>query len=189
MKFLRPFIICAAALILAGCATVELVPADKAASVGNGISVMPQRSWNKIAKNPDTWTTQGPQIDRVRFFSGIKSGHALIEVPGMKPQQVGLFDAKMLPNDIQDLVVATLQKEGNKTIQAGDLAPCNFGAGKGFCFDLTFASPADLEMKGLVMARKQGDQLDLILFQAPAEYYFGEMSPDVQKVFASVEAK
>jgi hypothetical protein len=107
----------------------------------------------------------------------------------MKPQQVGLFDAKMLPNDIQDLVVATLQKEGNKTIQAGDLAPCNFGAGKGFCFDLTFASPADLEMKGLVMARKQGDQLDLILFQAPAEYYFGEMSPDVQKVFASVEAK
>jgi hypothetical protein len=189
MRHLRPLIVSALALALAGCATLELVPADKAASVGNGISVMPQRSWNKIAKNPDTWTTQGPQIDRVRFFAGIKPGHALMEIPGMKPEQVGLFDAKMLPNDIQDLVVATLQKEGDKTIQAGNLAPCNFGAGKGFCFDLTFVSPADLEMKGLAMARKQSDRLDLILFQAPAEYYFGQMSPDVQKVFASVQAK
>jgi hypothetical protein len=44
-------------------------------------------------------------------------------------------------------------------------------------------------MKGLAMARKQSDRLDLILFQAPAEYYFGQMSPDVQKVFASVQAK
>ena len=39
------------------------------------------------------------------------------------------------------------------------------------------------------MARKQNDQLDVILFQAPAKYYFGEMSPDVKKVFASVQAK
>lgn len=189
MRYLRPLIVSALALALTGCATLELVPADKAASVGNGISVMPQRSWNKVAKSPEVWTTQGPQIDQVRFFSGVKSGQALIAVPGLKPEQVGVFDAKMLPNDIQDLVVATLQKEGNKTIQAGNLAPCNFGAGKGFCFDLTFASPNDLEMKGLAMARKQKDQLDLILFQAPAEYYFGEMAPDVQKVFASVQAQ
>jgi hypothetical protein len=185
MRFLRPLVICALALAVTGCGTA-LVPSDRIASVGNGISVMPQRSWNRIATDPEVWTTQGPQIDQVRFYAGVKSGHAL--VPGVRGDRLD-FDAKMLPNDIQDLVVATLQQEGNKAIQTGNLAPCNFGAGKGFCFDLAFASPADLEMKGLAMARKKNDQLDLILFQAPAEYYFGEMAPDMQKVFASVQAK
>jgi hypothetical protein len=186
MKLLRPLLVSAFALAVTGCANVELVPADKPASVGNSISVMPQRAWNRISKDPDVWTTQGPQIDQVRFFAGVKSGQPLLRA--IRDDRLN-FDAKMLPNDIQDLVVATLQREGNKTIQAGNLAPCNFGSGKGFCFDLTFASAADVEMKGRAMARKQNDQLDLILFQAPAEYYFAEMSPDVQKVFASVQAK
>lgn len=186
MKILRPLVALSFALVVTGCANLELVPADKLASVGNSISVMPQRAWNKIAKDPDVWTTQGPQIDQVRFFAGVKSGQPLLR--GIRDDRMN-FDSKMLPNDIQDLVVATLQREGNKAIQAGNLAPCNFGSGKGFCFDLTFASPSDLDMKGLAMARKQDDRLDLILFQAPVEYYFSEMSPDVQKIFASVQAK
>jgi hypothetical protein len=184
MKLLR-LLTCAPLFLLAGCATA-LVPAEKPAAIGNGISVMPQRSWNRLTSDPEIWTTQGPQIDQVRFFAGVKSGRALLE--GVRDDRLD-FDAKMLPNDIQDLVVATLQAEGNKTVQAANLAPCTFGPGKGFCFDLSFASPADLEMKGLAMARKQNDRLDLIIFQAPAEYYFGEMSPDVQKIFASVQAK
>jgi hypothetical protein len=185
MKALYPLLVCAIALTLTGCGTA-LVSPGKEVSVGDGITVMPQRAWNRFATDPEMWSTQGPQIDEVRFFSGIKSGRPLLA--GIRDDRLN-FDAKMLPNDIQDLVVATLQAEGNKTVQAGGLAPCPFGAGKGFCFDLSFANPADLEMKGLAMARKQNDRLDLILFQAPAEYYFGEMSPDVRKVFASVQAK
>src|SRR5689334_12739890 len=115
MNFLRPFALCVLALTLAGCGNA-LIPGDRMASIGNGINVMPQRPWNRIATDPETWTTQGPQIDQVRFFSGVRSGHALI--PGVRDDRLD-FDAKMLPNDIQDLVVATLQREGNKTIQAG----------------------------------------------------------------------
>jgi len=185
MKVFRPLFVFSFALVLAGCGAA-LVPSDKPAAIGNGVSVMPQRSWNRIAKAPEAWTTQGPQIDMVRFFSGVRSGDPLIS---RLPDDRYKFDAKMLPNDIQDLVVATLQSEGNKTVQADNLAPCPFGAAKGFCFDVYFASPDDLEMKGLAMARKQNDRLDLILFQAPAEYYFGEMSPDVKKLFASTQAQ
>jgi hypothetical protein len=185
MKSLRPLVVLCAALLLSGCGAA-LVPPDRPAAVGNGISVMPQRPWNRIAKDPEAWSTQGPQIDQVRFFAGIRSGKPLIS--GVRDDRLN-FDGKMLPNDIQDLVVATLQAEGNKTVQADGLAPCPFGADKGFCFDLSFASPGDLEMKGFAMARKGKDQLDLILFQAPAEYYFAEMSPDVKKLFASAQAK
>src|SRR4051812_24695341 len=95
---------------LAGCGTT-LVPADKPVDVGSSFNVMPQRPWNRIAKSPEAWTTQGPQIDMVRFFSGVRSGEAM--VPGL-PDERYKFDVKMLPNDIQDLVVATLQAEGNK---------------------------------------------------------------------------
>ena len=172
-------------LNLAACGTT-LVPSEKPVDVGSSFHVMPQRAWNRIAKNPEIWTTQGPQIDMVRFFPGIRSGDALM--PGL-PDARYKFDAKMLPNDIQDLVVATLQAEGNKTIESSNLAPCPFGQTKGFCFELAFASPGDLEMKGLAMARRQDDRLDLILFQAPAEYYFGEMSPDVRKLFASAQPR
>jgi hypothetical protein len=185
MKALRPLIVCTVALTLTACGTA-LVSPDKASSLGNGISVMPQRPWNRIAADPETWTTQGPQIDQVRFFADITSGHPLL--PNIRDERLN-FDAKMLPNDIQDLVVATLQREGNKTVQTGNLSPCPFGASKGFCFDLSFASPAELEMKAMVMARKQNDKLDLILFQAPAEYYFGELSPTVAKMFASAQTK
>lgn len=185
MKTFRPLLVLSVALVLSGCGTA-LVPSDRPADVGNGISVMPQRPWNRIAKDPQAWTTQGPQIDQVRFFSGIRSGDPLLS--GL-PDERYKFEANMLPNDVQDLVVATLQAEGNKTVQASNLAPCAFGAGKGFCFDLSFASPGDLEMKGLAMARKQNDRLDLVLFQAPAEYYFGEMSADVKKLFASAQAR
>lgn len=185
MRAIRIFFALSCLMTLAGCGTA-LVAADRSADIGNGISVMPQRAWNRIAKEPETWTTQGPQIDMVRFFSGIRSGSSLLS--GISGDRLA-YDSKMLPNDIQDLVVATLQNEGNKTIQAGNLAPCAFGNDRGFCFDLSFISAGDLEMKGLSMARKHNDRLDLILFQAPAEYYFGEMSADVKKLFVSVRSQ
>ena len=44
-------------------------------------------------------------------------------------------------------------------------------------------------MKGMTMARKQGDTLDVFLFEAPSEYYFGALSPTVSKLFASAQTK
>src|SRR6185503_8962245 len=105
-------------LALSGCATALVAP-DRPAEVGNDVTVMPQRAWNRLTNDPEAWTTQGPQIDLIRFFSGIRSGDALIA--GVRGSRFD-FDAKMLPNDIQDLVIATLQLEGNKAVRADNLA-------------------------------------------------------------------
>jgi len=172
-------------LALSGCATALVAP-DRPAEVGNDVTVMPQRAWNRLTNDPEAWTTQGPQIDLIRFFSGIRSGDALLA--GVRGSRFD-FDAKMLPNDIQDLVIATLQLEGNKAVRADNLAPCPFGGDKGFCFDLAFVSADDLEMKGLAIARKHDGRLDLFLFQAASEYYYGEMISDVRKLFASAQTQ
>jgi hypothetical protein len=82
-----------------------------------------------------------------------------------------------------------MTKMGYQTVKPGNLTPCSFGSGQGFCFDLDFATPGGLQMKGLAMARKQADTLDVFLFEAPSEYYFAALSPTVSKLFASAQTK
>jgi len=176
-------------LMTAACANVSLVPADRPVSVGNGVTVMPQQQWNQIKADHILWTSEGANIDQINFLTGIKSGKPLIEIPGMRDEQIGVFDAKMLPNDVQDLVVGTMTKMGYQTVKPGNLTPCPFGSGQGFCFDLDFSTASGLQMKGKTMARKQADTLDVFLFEAPSEYYFGTLSPTVSKVFASAQTK
>ena len=178
-----------ALLFTAACANVSLVPADKPASVGNGLSVMPQRQWNQIKADHVVWTAEGTNVDQILFLTGIKSGKPLMELPGVRDERIGLFDSKMLPNDIQDLVVGTLTKTGYHTVKPGNLTPCPFGSGQGFCFDLDFSTAQGLQMKGVTMVRKQGDTLDVFLFEAPSEYYFGALSPTVSKIFASAQTR
>jgi hypothetical protein len=44
-----------------------------------------------------------------------------------------------------------------------------------------------LQVKGMVLAAQRGGRLDLIMFTAPAEYYFDRYSPTVEQVFSSVK--
>ena len=153
------------------------------------LTVMPQIKWNQFSGDHKIWTVNGPNLDSLHFFTGIKSGQPLFVPLGARKEQMALFDAKMLPNDVQDLVVGTLEKQGYQNVRPGNLGPCPFGAATGFCFDLVFTTGDGLEMKGLVLAGKRDTTLDVVEFLAPSEYYFGELSPTVSKVFASVQAK
>ncbi len=43
-------------------------------------------------------------------------------------------------------------------------------------------------MKAMVLAAQRGETLDLIMFSAPAEYYFDRYAPTVEQIFSSVRA-
>jgi hypothetical protein len=188
-KYLDRSSVFALALFAAGCAQATLVPADKPVAVGNGVTVTPQRQWNQINIDHILWTADGPNINSVNFYTGIKPGKPLFHIFGVNDKQLGVFDPKMLPNDIQDMVVSTVAKQGFQNVRSGNLAPCPFGTTTGFCFDLDFATTDGLQMKGMTKARKQGDTLDVLLFMAPVEYFYGDLSPTVSKLFASAETK
>jgi hypothetical protein len=176
-------------LALGGCANATMVESNKLVTLGNGLSVTARSPWNQISGDHVIWTTQGINVDSVHFVTGVKSGDPVVRIGGVSRDSQPLFDAKMLPNDVQDLIVTTLTRQGYQNVRAGALAPCPFGAVTGFCFDLNFNTPDGLEMKGMVMARKKDDKLDAFLFQAPGEYYFAQLQPAVKDVFASVQAK
>ncbi len=63
--------------------------------------------------------------------------------------------------------------------------PAAFGPLSGFRFDLQFTTDA-LEMRGIALAARHNDRLDVMLFSAPDEYYFGKYSPVVEQLFSSV---
>jgi len=190
--FARIFAIGALFFVLAGCATYETVKTGARAQVGADVSVDPQISWAKvlIANTSGTlWTIDGVGLNELYFFTDIKQGKPLITVTGEKSKETRLYAANMLPNDVMDMLVSTVGKLGYVNVRATALAPAKFGAVKGFRFNLDFATRSGLEMRGMAIAAQRGNRLDLILFSAPAEYYFGRYAPTVEKIFSSVQAK
>ena len=168
-----------------------VVGPDKPADVGDGISVMPQITWNASAVQDEIiWTRNGFTLDSLHFLTGIKPDRPLYRVPTDQRGQSGnSFSVTMLPNDIEDLLVTTLQHQGFENVRGGNLAPCPFGAQTGFCFTLDFATGDGLVMKGKAIALKRADRLDAIEFYAPAEYYYANLAPAVDRLFASIILK
>lgn len=187
----RLLMIAGLAFALAGCATYEPVQSGTAMQVGTDVSVDPQISWAKVAR-PTTsgslWTIDGVGLNELYFFTDVKSGDPLITVRGEGDKETRLYSESMLPNDVMDLLAATVEKLGYQQVRTSGLAPAPFGSTTGFRFNLDFSTSGGLYMKGVALAAQRGSKLDLILFTAPAEHYFGRYSPTVDKLFASVRA-
>jgi hypothetical protein len=183
----------AAALLLClglmGCALQSMDAGDDA-SVGNGVSVRAEPGFAQIhLAAMRYWTRNGTGLDELGFYTGIKDGQSLFRVPGLRIGDMPVYRARMTPNDIQDLVIASLVKKKMQNVRTGSLRPCPFGSAQGFCFDLTLANEEGLEMRGRAIACARNGVLDLMVFTAPAQFYFAEVSPAVDRIFASVQVK
>lgn len=172
---------------LAGCASVSDVTPGHSIAVGDGVSLTPDSEWSELTYAKATlWTIDGVGLNELHFHTGIQDGKPLYAVAGAR--DLPLYAADMPPSDIQDLVIVTMGKEGYANVRAAGLKPCRFGEA-GFCFDLTFATAAGLEMKGRAIAGYNKKKLELILFYAPAEYYYGASAPALERLFATLQIR
>jgi len=176
-------------LVLMGCAIQSMDTGDNA-SVGNGVTVRAEPGFAQIhLAAMRYWTRHGTGLDELGFYTGIKDGQPLLRVPGLRIGDMPVYRARMTPNDIQDLVFASLVKKKMQNVRAGALRPCPFGSAQGFCFDLTLANEEGLQMRGRAIASARSGVLDLMVFTAPAQFYFAEVSPAVDRIFASIQVK
>lgn len=174
---------------LAGCVMQGMDGGDEA-SVGNGVRVTAEPGFAQIhLATMRYWTRNGTGLDELHFYTGIKNGQPLFRPAGKRPIDMPAFNARMTPNDIEDLTVASLQKNGFQNVRASTLRPCPFGSAPGFCFDLLLANDEGLEMRGRALAATRSEVLDLLVFTAPAEHYFAELSPAIDRIFASIQLK
>lgn len=173
---------------LAGCASYSAVNAGKAAPVGDGISIQPQIQWANAAGpgiDGTVWTVDGLGLNELRFMTGVTPGQPLLDITGVKKADLVPYQANMLPDDISEMTVSTLGRMNYAQTQASNLRPSQFGSSQGFRFDL-HASRDGLEIKGIALGAQRNGKLDLILFLAPAEFYFERYEPAVEKIYASI---
>ncbi|HTQ14710.1 MAG TPA: hypothetical protein VMH86_12625 [Rhizomicrobium sp.] len=189
MRYAR-FATLAALLAAAGCANYSSVGANAPVQVGDNVSVLPQIQWGQ-APFPGfagtLWTEDGAALDSLMFFTGIKPGEPLINANGVSKDELRTYQAGMLPNDVMDLLATNFSKLSFQQIRTSNLRPAPFGSATGFRFDLTFSTKDGLNMRGTALAAQRGGKLDMILFIAPDEYYFGHYADTVEKIFASVQ--
>ncbi|MDE2181654.1 MAG: hypothetical protein KGJ78_01395 [Alphaproteobacteria bacterium] len=191
MKVLRVLAL-GAALLVAGCAAYTAIDGAKTVSVGDNVSVTPQIAWaqvNNPGLNGTVWTADGVMLDSLMFFTGVAPGQPLIKVSGTSKDDLPRpYQKGMVADDVMDLLVSNFSKIGYQHVRTANLHPARFGSADGFRFEFTFDTQEGLDMKGTAIFAQRGDKLDLILFYAPSEYYYGRYSDIVEKIFASIQA-
>lgn len=189
LRFVPALMLCAA---LGGCVSVKAVDGMAAANVGDDITVTPQVAWagatGVLSRGANAiWTIDGFGLNEVSFMTGIVAGDPVIRVPNVDRKDLTVYNVMMLPDEIMEMVATTLGKEGFLQIRTEGLRPVPFGSATGFRFELNFTTKDGLQMKGAALFAQRRNRLDVILYTAPAEYYFDRYMPTVEKVFASIQ--
>ncbi len=190
MKSLRCLVIGAALLMVAGCANFKLIPADKPVDVGDGVSVTTDIAWAEAPwpnVSGTVWTNDGVELDAMMFFTGIQEGKPLIKPDAVSTRELRVYQTTMIPDDVMELLSSNFGHIGYQQIKTANLRPAPFGSVQGFRFDLDFLTKDGLQMKGTALAAQRNKTLDLIMFMAPDEYYYGRYSANAEKIFASVK--
>ncbi len=191
MNPIRRMLLAALLVSTAGCAPYSLVEAGKPVTVGKTLTVSPQIAWaNANSPNVDgtVWTADGTGLDAMMFFTGIEPGKPLIKADGVAKKELRRYRANMLPDDVMELLVSNIATLGFRQIATANLHPAAFGGDQGFRFDLTFVTQNGLKMKGTALFAQKAGKLDLILFYAADEYYYGRYSDTVERLFSTVRA-
>jgi hypothetical protein len=187
----RILIVVAAAFAMSACAGYQAIKPEAATVIDNRISVAPQVMWAKPTGpgvRETVWTIDGFGLDELYFLLGRKPGDTMFAMSSSEKKDFPAVKAGMLPNDTMELMVNSLTRLNNNQVRASNLAPAPFGQpNAGFRFDLTFVNKDGLEMRGMALGRQQNDTVDMLLFIAPNEYYFGKLHDTVERLFQSVQ--
>lgn len=179
------------AFMLSACAGFTAIKPDAPVTVANRIAVSPQVMWAKPTGSgisDAVWTIDGFGLNELHFMLAKKPGDRLFNVRGDTRADFPAVKKGMLPNDAMDLVVNSLTRLGNNQVRSSGLTPAPFGQPEaGFRFELNYVNADGLEMRGVALGAQRNDTVDVLLFIAPNEYYFGKLKETVDRLFLSVQ--
>ena len=174
-------------LLLSGCAGafVTREPPGRH-DVGSSYSIQTTEAWSRYPGPPVTRTIDGWALGLLSTWSDVDDGEALAQAVQKKTPE---FRSDFTPIEVADLVSETLEVlVSGADVTIKDFKPIAFGAREGFSFELHYSGDG-LPVRGLAAGALHDGKLDLILFTAPAEYYFDHYAPKVERIIASVETR
>jgi hypothetical protein len=69
--------------------------------------------------------------------------------------------------------------------QSTALRPQTLAGAPGVRFDISMRTASGLNMSGTGLVARSGGKLNLLLFLAPSEHYYGAFAQEVEAIFAS----
>lgn len=141
-------------------------------------SAAPAGEWNRLSaresKKAETWTLDGPELNRVVFFGGVAVGEPLLRESDKKRKPLPRVTAGMLITDIPQLLETSYRTQGRASRFTVELVePAQVGGHQGVRFTYTFVGEADeVERRGEAMGAIVSGQLYLTTYEAPALYFF-----------------
>lgn len=151
-------------------------------------------SWARI-KDPfqheEIWTIDGMALNSLNIFSGVAPGQHVFMLTHEKSSRPDgpWFRAGMRAEEIRDIIVAAMQDQKMVDITTDRLRPQKFGAIDGLRFEFRMATADGLIYKGSVAAAEKGGKLTVLLWKAPAEYYYDRDIAAVAKMLDGMRFK
>ena len=189
--------IVAAVLLAAGCATPYVLVQPERQTVGGVISVQPAMKWNKVTitdyrGNVEVWTLDGPVLNTLVFFTGVRDGEPLFtraQRPGQPaPEKPAVFRATMNPVEVQELLEATVARYFQTTIAEGhNLKAVPMANGQGFRFETRLIGRDEVERDGVFVGTIRAGKLYGAWFQGAKLHYFSRYLPEFDRLLASAE--
>lgn len=175
----------AAAVLLAACTQYSLVERGRV-EIGETYSVESQIAWSKrSAGKRQIWTVDGPALQALWFYTGIKEGEPLLA--DRRGEDVPVFRANMKANDVAQLVADSLSRGGAAYVETSGLRPAAFGSRPGYRFEITYLTKSGLRMRGFALGAVIDGKLYLVLYYGAGIHYFDEYRDEVERIFESIE--
>jgi hypothetical protein len=157
-------------LVTPGSTTVE----DLTIQAGLGWNRVPPQHTLYARPGSETWTHDGVLLDRLVIIPAVPDGEPLL-VSRSKTAALPVFNADMLPNEIEELVESSIVKfygEGQSIVSTENLRPHRFGANRGVLFELSATVTDSPEYRGTVGAFISEDKLYIMYFMGAIPHYF-----------------
>lgn len=170
-----------------------IAPGPKAGIAKSRLSATPDGEWNRLSrkdgKNVELWTLDGDSLNKVSFFGGIPVGEPLLREIDRKNHPLPKVMGNMLITDIPALLESTYRSQFSVNQMQIDLQePALLDGNKGIRFTYAFSRADDeVQRKGEGIGAMVNGQLFLVIYEAPALYFFDKDVEKFRKLAATLK--
>jgi hypothetical protein len=168
----------AGTIVTAALANSLVAPGPRSKIARSSFSASPDSEWNRLSaregRNVETWTIDGPQLNKVNFFGGIEVGKPLFREADRRNQPLPRVTPNMLITDIPMLLESSYRVQFGVTRMSIDSQlPETVGGHQGIRFTYSFVRQDDeVERRGEAVGAVVGERLFMVTYEAPAIHFF-----------------